>query len=109
MMADKTWKAAERRIAAMLGGKRNGPTGTPQADIDAGWLQVECKHRADLPQWLVNSVQQARQHCQHDQLGVAVLHEAGKPYGRSLVVLRLDDWVDWFGDGQPQEPVALID
>jgi hypothetical protein len=49
-MTDKCWKAAERRIATLLGGKRvpvNGRGDEP--DVAHPWLAIEVKHRASLP------------------------------------------------------------
>jgi hypothetical protein len=94
-----TWKHAERQIAKWLNGRRvpvSGRAGQP--DIAHPWLSIEVKHRRRLPQWLTMALVQAEQAAAPDQLPIAVLHEAGERYGRSLVVLRLDAFEEWFGD-----------
>ncbi len=92
-----TWKHTERRIARTLGGQRIGP-GCDRADVRSDWLCVECKHRATLPAWLKEAVQQARHYATERQLPIAVLHEAGARSAEDLVVLRLADFQAWFGE-----------
>ena len=97
----KTWKSVERRIARALGTQRTGPTGIPQPDAVTDWLCVEVKHRKTLPRWIKGALAQAKQHCNEQQLGIAVLHEK---HGRdSLVVMSFNDFVDWFGQTQTEE------
>ena len=51
-MADKAWKALERRVAAFLGGERNRMSGSVDqltaGDVVHDTLYVEVKHRATL-------------------------------------------------------------
>jgi len=96
-MTDATWKSVERRVARTLGGQRVGCTGKDTPDVVTNWLVVEVKHRRRLPQWLKDALAQARKHAGDGQLGIAVLHEQGRH--DSLVVLSLDDFKEWFGDG----------
>jgi hypothetical protein len=45
-MADKAWKAFERRVAAYFGGTRQPVLGTDtKADVDHPTLFIECKQR----------------------------------------------------------------
>lgn len=108
-MASGAWKRHERRTAAALGGRRLGPTGAANPDVDAGWIQAECKHRAHLPSWIGQALKKIRDQAGPNRLGVVVAHEQG---GRdSWVILSLRDFQDWFGspardeeaprDGQP--------
>ncbi len=93
-----TWKRAERRIAARLGGHRvpvSGRAGQP--DIAHPRLSIEVKHRRRLPQWLTQALEQAERAAAPGQLPLAVVHEAGTRYGQSLVLLRLADFEAWFG------------
>jgi len=95
-----TWKHAERRIAAILHGHRFPVSGRgDQPDIDHPWLAVEVKHRRRLPLWLTGALEQAERVAKPDQLPVAVLHQHGRPYRDSLVVVRLKDFEAWFGSG----------
>ncbi|HEY8489548.1 MAG TPA: hypothetical protein VIO14_01015 [Dehalococcoidia bacterium] len=105
-----TWKHAERRIAALLSGRRVPVTGRARGDapdVSAPGLAVEVKHRAALPAWLLTALAQAEAAAEGDQLPVAVLHGAGGRYADALVVVRLRDfarllaaWTAWHG-GDP--------
>ena len=99
-MTDKSWKATERAIAARLGGERCPVSGRQRGDVpDVAhqWLAIECKHRQTLPAWLKDAMAQARAAAHDGRLPVAVLHEGGSRHDGDLVVLRLADFVDWFG------------
>jgi hypothetical protein len=98
-MADKTWKAAERKVAARIGGARlsNHALGLRTPDCESDWLSVEVKHRKALPSWLLDALGQARTNATPGKLAVAVLHQAGARYDDALVVVRLSDFVEWFG------------
>lgn len=100
-MTDPRWKATERRIAALLGGRRVPVSGRARGDapdVRHAWLSIECKDRASLPAWLLDALWQAEASATATQLPIAVLHEAGRRHDRALVVLRLGAFVDWFGD-----------
>lgn len=99
----RSFKSTERAMARRLGGKRTGHLGGQ--DVDGGWLSVECKHRATLPAWLTDALAQARRHAGPDQLPIVILHEHGARHDDNLVVLRLADFEQWFGDG-PGDPVS---
>ena len=99
-MTDRPWKATERAIAERLGGERVPITGRQRGDVPDvahDWLSIECKHRQALPAWLKGALAQARAAARGSQLPVAVLHEAGSRHDGDLVVLRLSDFVSWFG------------
>ncbi len=102
-----TWKAVERRIAERLNGRRvpvSGRAGQP--DIAHPWLSIEVKHRRRLPQWLTGALQQAEWAAQPGQLPIAVLHEHGQRYREALVVVRLGDFQEWFGEVHDAEATA---
>ncbi len=53
-MADKTWKAVERRVAQVLGGRRNPTSGAAEflpthGDVQLDGFYVEVKHRGQIP------------------------------------------------------------
>jgi hypothetical protein len=101
-MADKAWKRTERSIAAVIGGQRIPITGRQRGDapdIEHPWLSVEVKHRQHLPVWILDAMDQAVASARSDQLPVAILHEKGKRHSSDLVMVRLGDWMDWFGKG----------
>jgi len=93
-----TWKHAERQVAAIIGGERIPINGRgDQPDIAHDIFAPEVKHRKKLPQWLHNFVAQAERSAGEGQLSFVVLHEKGKRYQDSYVVLRLKDFNDWYG------------
>jgi hypothetical protein len=99
-MPDTRWKATERRIAALLGGRRVPVSGRGRGDapdIAHPWLALEIKDRATLPAWLLDALDQAERSATPTQLPAAVLHRAGDRHDHALVVLRLKDFAAWFG------------
>ncbi len=99
-MADKTWKACERAIAAKLGGERVPVTGRARGDapdVATTWASVEVKHRKRLPLWLTEALEQAAASAGDDQLPLVILHQHGCRYDDSIVVMRLSDFVEWHG------------
>jgi hypothetical protein len=100
-MSDSRWKATERKIAALLGGRRVPVSGRGRGDapdVAHPWFAIECKDRATLPAWLLDALAQAEASAQPDQLPVAVLHRAGDRHDHALVVLRLVEFMAWFGE-----------
>lgn len=106
-MADKLWKAVERRIAKYLGGERVPITGRQRGsapDIKHDWLSIEVKQRESLPAWVHDAMDQAKESASLiledkynlNQLPVVILHETGKRIEDDYVVLRLQDFRDWF-------------
>jgi len=100
--ARNTWKATERKIAAVLGGRRIPVTGRARGDapdVAHPWLSVEVKHWAQLPARVTAAMRQAEAAAHPGQLPIAVIHGAGERIQRALVVMRLGEFVEWFGDG----------
>ena len=97
MSVYRTFKGTERTVAKLLGGKRTGHTGG--ADVTCTWLSVEVKHRATVPAWLRGAVAQAKRNAGAMQLPIALIHQHGDRHGGDLVVMTLDDFRDFFGDG----------
>jgi hypothetical protein len=100
--ARNTWKATERKIAAVLGGRRIPVTGRARGDtpdVAHPWLAVEVKHWAQLPARVTAAMRQAEAAAHPGQLPIAVIHGAGERIQRALVVMRLGEFVEWFGDG----------
>lgn len=107
MARTKTWKATERMTARMLGGQRVGNRGTNTEDVSHGWLSVECKHRKEIPSWLKLAMWQARTNAAADKLPVVILHESGARHTDNLVVIRMADFQEWFGEDAPIDDVEL--
>lgn len=93
------FKTHERKTASMLGGKRNiDGKGGAAVDVTHDCFAIECKTRRDVPQWLQHAMQQARGAATAGQLPIVVIHPHGARYADDLVVLRLADFRDWFGE-----------
>jgi len=96
-----TWKRTEREIAKLLGGRRVPVTGRQRGDapdIEHPWLSIEVKHRKTVPAWLLDAIDQAEASNTGEQLPVVVLHPHGKRHADNLVIIRLGDFIEWFGD-----------
>jgi hypothetical protein len=95
-MTNPAWKRTERRIAAILGGRRVPITGRQRGDVpDVShplW-SVEVKHRQTLPGWLCAAVEQSQAAAMPGQIPIAVIHEHGRPYAAALVVMTLDQFM----------------
>ena len=97
-MRTDTWKSAERRIASVLGGKRVPVSGRGDGpDVAHDHLAVEVKHRAAFPKWLHSALAQATASAHDGKLPIVVLHQAGSRYVDSFVVVKMRDWIDWYG------------
>lgn len=99
------WKAWEREVAKRLGGVRRGPdTRGPEGgktDIVHPVFAIECKHIA-RPSFVhfITAIRQAEANAQpHHRLCLAAIHRKGDDYSDGLVVMRIGDVADWFGDG----------
>lgn len=103
MAKTKTWKNTERKTAEMLGGQRVGNRGTNTEDVSHNWLSVECKHRKEIPTWLKMAMWQARTNAAADKLPVVILHESGQRHADNLVVIRMADFQEWFGDTEEED------
>ena len=88
----KGWKGCERKVAALLGGKRVPVSGRGRGhspDIHHERLSIEVKSRKKLPAWIEDAMKQAEA-CAHDgQLPLVVLHQDGQRYQEALIVMRL--------------------
>lgn len=101
----KQWKEAERQVARRVGGARvsNHALGLRTPDVESSWLSVEVKHRKRLPVLITSALAQAQRNATAGKLAIAVLHEEGQRYDDAVVVVRLGDWVEWFGVLTPGE------
>jgi hypothetical protein len=98
---DRAWKASERGIARLLNGRRVPVTGRGRgdvADVEHAWLSIEVKCRRTVPAWLLIALAQARAAARDGRLPVAIIHRHGARHADDLVVIRLADFRDHFGD-----------
>ena len=88
----KGWKGCERKVAALLGGKRVPVSGRGRGhspDIHHERLSIEVKSRKKLPAWIEDAIKQAEACAQDRQLPLVVLHQDGQRYQEALIVMRL--------------------
>lgn len=93
----KTWKAAERKIASLLGGERVPITGRTRGsvpDVKHDVLSIEVKHWQKLPNWLHDAMEQAEASQRGHQFPAVILHEKGMDYEDCYTVMRLSDIIE---------------
>ena len=99
-MADKGWKAAERRLARDVGTERIPVTGERHgADFTDGVACYQLKVRKMLPGWLwgwLSGIQSAGRKV--GKAGVLVLKQPRARDDEAIVILSWRDWVDLHGD-----------
>lgn len=105
-MSDTAWKAFERRIAQIFGGKRRGAyTGDGRQGktdiICPGW-SVECKLLSRPGyQNLVDAAWQAEANREQvNDIPVAVVKRKGDLDANALVVMRLEMFKEFFAGGR---------
>ena len=99
-MADKSWKAFERRLARRVGGRRIPVTGERDGvDVAAGPFVYQAKLRSGLPsylrEWLRGIVAAGER---VNAVGVVVWKASHARDDDAVVVLRLKDWQALHGD-----------
>ena len=88
----RDWKACERKVAALLGGKRVPVSGRSRGhspDIHHERFSIEVKSRKKLPAWIEDAMKQAEACAQDRQLPLVVLHHDGQRYQEALIIMRL--------------------
>ena len=98
-MADRGWKAYERRVARLLGTQRIPVTGERAgADCRTAMFAVQIKKRATVPGYLTRWVDGIRQSASpHGLTGIVVMQLPHRADLDSLVVLSLRDWIELHG------------
>lgn len=99
-MTEQFWKAAERRICESFGGRRRGVTGRGESDCIHDWLAIEIKTRKVIPDYIKLWIMQAEENAEPGQLAIVVMHERGEVYCDDLILMRVSDFRDWFGDSK---------
>ena len=98
-MADKPWKAFERRIAARHGGKRIPVTGERHgADVLTPMFAIQTKLRRGMPMFLRDWLDGIRAAAaRHGKVGVVIWKPPGVRDDNAVVLLSLRDWEDLHG------------
>ena len=94
----KDWKSCERKVAALLGGRRVPITGRQRGDtpdVEHPSLSIECKSRKKLPAWIEDAMKQAEASARDGQLPVVVLHKDGRKYRDAFILCRLGDFAEY--------------
>jgi hypothetical protein len=94
---DKTWKAAERRIAELLGGARVPLLGRKGCDLDHPVFFVEVKHRKSIAGYLWDGflaqiLAGAREAGETERIPAIALHRPGDDYANALICFRAGDY-----------------
>ncbi len=95
----RDWKSCERRVAAILGGRRVPVSGRQRGDapdILHPRLSVEVKSRSKLPAWIEEGMRQAEISSTNGRVPVCVLHQDRRPYEEAVVLVRLKDFAGNF-------------
>jgi hypothetical protein len=96
VMPSSRWKAVELAICKIFGGQRSGPVGKEGPDCTGtGHYAIQVKHRK-VPKWLTDAVEQARGDARWQDLPLVALHPKGKSIDETLIIIRLDDFREWF-------------
>lgn len=93
-MADKAWKACERRVAKYINGERVPITGRQRGDapdIKHNWLSVEVKYRKTTPEWIKDAMRQAKASARGNQTPVVIICEKGQDVGRAWALFELEE------------------
>jgi hypothetical protein len=100
MTARATWKAAERRVAADLGGSRIPVSGVDRdgADVITPLFHVQVKLRKCLPVWLWGWLAGIRSDAKpQGKVGILILKKPRQRDAEGLVVLSYEDFIDLHG------------
>lgn len=105
MTARNTWKGAERRVAADLGGQRIPVTGIDRdgADVVTPMFHVQVKLRKALPAWLWEWLAGIRNDAKpQGKVGIVVLKKPRQRDSEGLVVMSYADFCDLHGTPREQ-------
>jgi hypothetical protein len=99
-MADQTWKAAERAIAALFGTVRIPPAvfgqradrGSHAPDAETDRLALQIKHGYNCPGYLRDWITGIKKNTPVGKTGVVVWHPTSARFEDSLVILRAVDF-----------------
>ena len=86
-------KAAERATAKALGGKRVGTLSGEDIHIDGPWsCEVKSRQTFVASTWMKQATKNAK-----GKTPLVIVHVHGKRHDDDLIIIRMGDWLDWFG------------
>lgn len=101
-MSDKSWKAWERRVATIFGGKRRGAytgdgnTGKTDIIVDGWGVEVKLLSRPTYQQ-MFDACTQAETNREKDtDIPIAVVKKKGARDNDALVIMRLEQFKEFF-------------
>lgn len=113
-MSRTSWKAAELKLARLLGGERVPVSGRQRGwapDIAHSHLALEVKTRKRAPLLLADGLDQAEKSAvwtkkrgEGERLPMLIIHQDGTRYENAYVVVRLKDARDYWGIGDTIAP-----
>jgi hypothetical protein len=97
-VADKTWKAVERKVSALFGTTRIPPSvfgqrsdrGSHAPDAETDLLSIQIKHSYNFPGYLADWLDGIRKTTPAGKTGGVVWHPKGAPVTGSLVLLTAE-------------------
>jgi len=87
-------RAYQQKMAKRLGGKSVGTI--EGQDIEHPYLSIECKKRKSFVGQ--SFMDQAVRNCPEGKTPVVIVHVTGQRHESDLVMMRLKDWEDWYGE-----------
>jgi len=101
-MTDKAWKAWERTVAAIFGGKRRGAytgsNGHGKSDVIMPGWGIECKLLSNPDyQAMLEAARQAEKNRDHPgDIPIAVIKRKGGRTENALVIMRMETFREFF-------------
>ena len=90
--------AYEKRLAKMFNGERIIDQSKGGCDVKSDWLAIE-GFQKDIPEYIKEELGQAVMDCENGKLlPIAVWREKHKKDKDALVIVRLEDFIEWFGN-----------
>jgi hypothetical protein len=86
-------RKVQTELAKRLGGDNVGTLGGE--DIKMATMSVEAKHCAKFVG--EKFMEQAEKNCPEGKTAIVIVHTKGKRFARSIVLMRMGDWEDWYG------------
>jgi hypothetical protein len=93
-------KRSERVIARLLNGTRVGTMGNEDVHLDGPWsAEVKSRKCFVACEWMA----QATRNAPDGKTPVLIVHVHGKRHNDDLVIVKMEDWIEWFGQLQEKK------
>lgn len=98
-ITDKAWKRFERRVASKVNGKRIPINGRKGLDISHPVLDIECKYRKTLPDWLFTKAWRQA----NEGNGIPTIVVGKHNSSDMFAIINLDDLAKLIGENNEQD------